>query len=122
MWKWIKWVLLGIIVLVVIILIWAIIYQKLNPGLNDPNLHTLSTGTQLRFESLDVGLSGIQDNSAVLVFHQDGANDSVRKTVFMGDKFAIYGYKIEIKAIEKAFNPSILIGASHGDVKFLIKK
>jgi hypothetical protein len=111
-----------VFILVTIILVWVTRHQNPNIDLNDPNLLTLSMGTQLRFEGLDVGLSGIQDGSAILAFHQEGTSDSSRRTVLIGDKFMIYGYIVEIKAIEKAFNLSSLIGASHGDVKLLIKK
>lgn len=114
---------LGIILIILlgfIVLVWWA--ERQNPAIDDPNLHTLSTGTQLKFENLFIGLGGIQGNSAILVFHPDQTNDETRKTVSKGDKFEVYGYTIEVKAVEKAFSPSALIGASHGDVKFLINK
>lgn len=117
--KHVVWIFL-VVLLAIIGLVWIGMHQ--NSTIDDPNLKTLSTGTQLRFENLDVGLVDIKSSSAILVFHPDQTNDETRKTLSVGDKFTIYGYTVEIKAVERAFNPSRLIGASHGDVKFLINK
>jgi hypothetical protein len=90
--------------------------------LNNPNLITISMGTQGHFENLLVGLGDIQNNTANLYFNSDGTNDFDMKKVVAGDKFEMKGYSVEVKTVEKAYNPSILLGASHGNVKLIISK
>ena len=114
-----------ILSLITVFLIWRNFYHNSpdsNINLNNPNLITINTGTQGHFENLSVGLGDIQNNTASLYFNSDGTNDSSMKKVVAGDKFEIYGYDVEIKAVEKDYNPSILPGANHGNVKLIITK
>lgn len=114
-----------ILTLITVFLIWQNFYHNSpSPGidLNDPNLITISTGTKGHFENLSVGLGDIQNNTANLYFNLDGTDDFSMKKVVAGDKFEMKGYSVEIKAVEKAYNPSVLPGASQGNVKLIITK
>lgn len=112
-----------ILSLIVVFLIWQNFYHNSsNIDLNDPNLIIISTGTQGHFENLLVGLGDIQNNTASLYFNSDGTDGFSMKKVVAGDKFEMNGYNVEVKAVEKAYNPSFLPGANHGNVKLIITK
>jgi len=111
--------------LITAFLIWRNFHHNsssFNIDLNDPNLITINTGAQGHFENLLVGLGDIQDNTANLYFNSDGTDNFSMKKVVAGDKFEMNGYNVEVKAVEKAYNPSVLPGASHGNVKLIITK
>jgi len=96
--------------------------NPVDPDANNPNILTISAGTQGHFDNLYIGLGNIQKNSASLHFRQDSADESMNKEVATGDELDIYGYKINVKSIKASWNPSALVGASHGSVKLLITK
>jgi hypothetical protein len=108
---------------IIIILAWSFIRQKSSDlDLEDPNTITISTGTQGRFEDLNIGLVNIQDNSASIYISLKGNDKSTRREVVAGDKFEAYGYLLEIKSIKASFNLSSLVGSSHGYIKLLVSK
>lgn len=114
-----------ILILIAVFLIWQnFYYNSPSPDIdsNDPNLITISTGTQGRFENLSVGLGDIQNNTANLYFNSDGTDVSSMKKVIASDKFEVNGYNVEVEAVEKAYNPSVLPGSSQGKVKLIITK
>lgn len=106
--------------LAVIIFIGWIVWYK-NTSISEPaNTQTLSQGTQMHFGEIFIGLSSVNDKSALLVIHKEGLTDSVSKSVVAGDKVVIYGYTINVSSVKKSFNSSLLPGSSHGYVKFTI--
>ncbi|MFA5777485.1 MAG: hypothetical protein WC906_03540 [Parcubacteria group bacterium] len=114
-----------ILSLITVFLIWQNFkynFLTSETDLNNPNLITINSGTQVHFENLLVGLADIQNNTANLYFNSDGTNNSSLKKVIAGDKFEMNGYSVEVKSVEKAYNPSVLPGASHGKVKLIITK
>lgn len=112
----------GILVLGALIIWGAKNTDTADPDANNPNILTISTGTQGRFEDLSIGLGNIQNNSANIYIHQNGNGGSTSKKVVVGDQLEIYGYKIEVKSISNSWNPSRLIGASHGSIKLLVTR
>lgn len=121
-----KYIFAGLIVCLLIfgtLMIWNYEYTKsIDSDVNNPNILTISAGTQGRFENLDIGLSSLQSNSAYLYLHQDVTNESTSRKVVAGDEFEILGYKILVKSIKASFNFSTLVGASHGSIKLLVIK
>ena len=112
--------LIAIVLLTITIFIVGAIWYK-NPNIPEPtNTRTLSQGTSMHFGELSIGLSSVNDKSALLAIHKKGLTDSVNKSVTAGDKIVIYGYTISVSLVKKPFNPSILPGSSHGYVKFTI--
>ena len=106
--------------LAIIIFIGWIVWYK-NTSISEPaNTQTLSQGTQMHFGEIFIGLSSVNDKSALLVIHKEGLTDSVSKSVVAGDKVVIYDYTINVNSVKKSFNPSLLPGSSHGYVKFTI--
>jgi hypothetical protein len=98
---------------------WIVWYK--NTSISEPaNTQTLSQGTQMHFGEIFIGLSNVNDTSALLVIHKEGLTDSVSKSVVAGDKVVIYGYTINVSSVKKSFNPSLLPGSSHGYVTFTI--
>ena len=105
-----------------IIFIGWIVWYK-NTSTSEPaNTETLSQGTQMHFGEISIGLSSVDDKSALLVIHKEGLTDSVSKSVVAGDKVVIYDYTINVSSVKKSFNPSLLPGSSRGYVKFTITK
>ncbi len=109
-----------IAVLAIITLIGWIVWNKNNNITELENTQTLNQGTQMRFGELSIGLSSINDKSALLVIHKENMEDSISKSVVAGDEVAIYGYIIRVSSVEKSANPSTLPGSSHGYIKFTI--
>ena len=106
--------------LTIIIFIGWVVWYK-NTSISEPlNTQTLSQGTQMRFGEISIGLSSVDDKSALLVILKEGLTDSVSKSVVAGDKVVIYDYTINVSSVEKSFNPSLLPGSSRGYVKFTI--
>jgi amino acid permease len=117
-----KTIIIVAIIIAVVILI-GLSYQSFKNIIpEDPDTITLSEGRQIHFESLYVGLSSVSNNSAWLSIHKSDEEGSTSKQVVAGDTINIYGYKIEIKSVNKEYNFSIMPGSSHGNVKFIIKK
>lgn len=119
-----KKILLFIFIAIIIVLVlvgWGIKSQ--NHSVPDSaDTKTLSQGTQMRFDGLNIALGSVSENSAWLIVHKDGENEDVKKSVVKGDVVNAYGYTIEIKSVKESANPSILPGSSHGSIKFIIKK
>ena len=114
-------IIVSIIIAVIILICWG--YQSYKNSTPDSkDTITLNQGTQARFETLSIGLNSVNDNSAWLSIHKDGEEESTNKQVVAGDTIDIYGYKIEIKSVNKVYNFSTKPGSSHGNVKFIIKK
>lgn len=114
-------IIIVIIIVVAILIGWGYQSSK-NITPDPPGTTTLSQGTQARFETLSIGLSSVDDNSAWLSIHKDGETGSTNKQVVAGDTISIYGYNIEIKSVNKGFSFSTKPGYSHGNVKFIIEK
>jgi hypothetical protein len=92
-----------------------------NTSIPEPaDTQTLSQGTQMHFGEISIGLSSVDDKSALLVIRKEGLTDSVSESVVAGDKVVIYGYTINVSSVKKSFNLSLLPGSSHGYVKFTI--
>ena len=109
-----------VVFLAIIIFIGWIVWYK-NTSISEPaNTQTLNQGTQMHFGEISIGLSSVNDKSALLVIHKEGLTDSVSKSVVADDKVVIYGYTINVSSVKKSFNPSLLPGSSHGYVKFTI--
>jgi len=104
----------------IIIFIGWIVWYKNTSISESADTQTLSQGTQMHFGEIFIGLSSINDTSAVLVIHKEGLTDSISKSVVAGDNVVIYGYTINVISVKKSFNPSLLPGSSHGYVKFTI--
>lgn len=83
---------------------------------------SIKQGTQMHLsEDVDVAVGGIYDNSAWLYLSKRDVG-STKKDVKVGDKFEIYGYKMEIQAIKENSSLSLAPGSSNGYVKLLISK
>ena len=107
--------------LVISIFIGWVVYK--NPHIPEPvNTQILNQGTSMRFGELSIGLSSINDKSALLIIHKEGLTDSVSRSVVAGDKVVIYGYTIKVSSVKKSFNPSLLPGSNHDYIKFTITK
>ena len=114
-------IIVAIIIAIVVLIGWG--YQSFkNTSPESPGTITLSQGTQARFESLDIGLNSVNDDSAWLSFHKDGEEGSTTKQVTANETIEIYGYKIEIESVNKSFNFSFKPGSGSGSIKFIIKK
>jgi hypothetical protein len=114
-------IIVAIIIVVAILICWGYKSSK-NITPDVPGTITLSQGTQARFESLSIGLSSIDNNSAWLSIHKDGDEESTNKQVATSDTISIYGYNIEIKSINKGYSFFNKPGSSQGNVKFIIEK
>lgn len=109
-----------IVALAIITLIGWIVWNKNNNITELENTQTLNQGTQMRFGELSIGLSSINDKSALLVIHKENMEDSISKSVVAGNEVSIYGYTIKVNSIEKSVNPSALPGSTVGYIKFTI--
>lgn len=114
-------IIIAIIIVAAVLIGWGYQSSK-NITPDTPGTITLIQGTQTRFESLSIGLSSIDSNSAWLSIHKDGETGSTNKQVVAGDTIIIYGYKIEIKSVNKGNSFSFKSGSSHGNVKYIINK
>lgn len=114
-------IIVAITLLIAILIGWGY-WSSRNTIPDSPGTITLNQGTQARFESLSIGLSSVDNNSAWLSIHMDGEEGSTNKQVVAGDTISIYGYNIEIKSVNKGFSFSTKPGSSNGNVKFIINK
>jgi len=114
-------IIVAIIIVVVILICWGYLSSK-NITPDAPGTITLSQGTQARFETLFIGLSSVDSNSAWLSIHKDGQEGSSQKQVVVGDTLSIYGYNIEIQSVNKSSGFFTKPGSSQGNVKLIINK
>jgi hypothetical protein len=118
-----KNILIGLVILMVGMLVLLIVYVGGNNNTVDqPGTTTLTTGTQMRYGDISIGLSNIENDSASLSIHDNVTDVSAQKQVKAGDTIDVYGYQIMINSVKALANPSILPGASHGYVKFVVNK
>lgn len=114
-------IIVAVIIVAAILICWGYLSFK-NIITDPPGTITLSQGTQTRFESLNIGLSSIDSNSAWLSIHKDGETGSTNKQVVAGDTINIYGYNIEIQSVNKSSSFFTKPGSSQGNVKLTISK
>jgi hypothetical protein len=114
-------IIITIVIVVAVLIGWGYQSSK-NITPDSPGTITLSQGNQARFETLSIGLSSVDKDSAWLSIYKDGETGSTSKQIVAGDKINIYDYNIEIKSVNKGFSFSTKPGSSHGNVKFIINK
>lgn len=111
----------AIIIVAVVFIGWS--YQSYRNTIQEsPNTIILNQGTQAHFETLSIGLSSVDNDSAWLSIRKDGEADSTTRQVVAGDTVDIYGYRIEIRSVNKGYNFSFKPGASNGNVKLVVDK
>ena len=113
---------LGILLLIGITLVWVNQNQDIFTDSDTSNTTTIAEGRQFRLGDIDIALSSVNNNSAVLVIHKEGESGSTKRTVAIGDKFEIYGHTIEVKSMSKNTSFSLAPGSSNGQVKLLIDR
>lgn len=112
---------IAISIAILVLVGWTVVSQNLLEP-EPANITTLNEGTQMHYDEINIGLSEVSGDNAMLVINKEDQEESTRKSVRTGDKFGIYGYKIEIETIKSVANISILPGTSHGYIKLVIEK
>ena len=113
---------LGIALLIGVTLVWINERQDTFTDSDTNNTTTITEGRQLRLGDIDIALSSVNNNSAVLVIHREDESGSTKRTVATGDKFEIYNHTIEVKSMSENTSFSLAPGSSNGQVKLLIDK
>jgi len=118
-----KKIFIGLAILIAGLIVILVGYGIWSNNPPDPaGTETVTQGTQMHYGNINVSLSNIENDSALIDFYNNETDASIQKQVKVGDTIDVFGYSIEIKSVKEVVNPSILPGSNHGYVKFFINK
>jgi len=109
-----------IIVILVILGIFVYFFSNLNPKVVDPNIITITEGTQGFKDNIRIGVANIQNGLGVIYLASQA--NSINKDINTGDNFDFQNYHIQVIEVKENTKilPAGLTGGSNGSVTLKI--